>query len=154
MSELSLSGWGWFQNCGQQKGCLIKQPNKSEVFWEAVHGPLWSHAMKTSPFLKQDKTEDLNLWAEAVEEPSSYLTRKAVTDGCDRTQRGTRRNLHQQMSPCLIQCGAEGRQVLTRSSALSASWTSSVRGTMDLWISVCPDRLTSYNCVPLASDIC
>lgn len=43
--------------------------------------------------------KDLNLWAEAVEEIAQYLTRKAVTDGRDRTWRGGRRNLHQRMSP-------------------------------------------------------
>lgn len=53
--------------------------------------------MRNSSSLKEEETaKDIKPWADAGEDTANYPIRKAVTNGCDHTWRGVRRNLHQQ----------------------------------------------------------
>lgn len=68
-----------------------------------------------------------------VEDTAKYPTRNAVTDECDHTWRGMRRNLHQQMSLQLNQYESD-IEAGNGSSVLAILHFLNLRGTVDFWI--------------------
>lgn len=75
-----------------------------------------------------------------IEDTAKYPTRNAVTDECDHTWRGMRRNLHQQMSLQLNQYESD-IEAGNGSSILAILHFLNLRGTVDFWILARQQRL-------------